>query len=145
MNVRDAVEGDVEALAALSNAPLGVVRNVVHDRTVRVLEAQDSGLGGGASSDAATAGGTPRGFVSYDVRDGVVHLTLFGGDSDACERLLEEPLRYADGEGMAVEVLVGDDDTEMREALDTVGFVSEGAGPRFRGEPTERFRYEATD
>lgn len=177
MDVRDAVEGDAEALAELTDVPPGVLENVVHDRTVRVL-VDDAGADGSAAADETvpdeadeSAEGTapdvadepadeavpdaadetpdgvvpddPCGFVSFDVREGVVHLTLFGGDREACERLLAEPLRFAERERMPVEVLVGDDDAAMREALDAVGFVTQGAGPRFRGAPTERYRYEA--
>lgn len=138
MEVRDAVEADAEAMAALSDAPVDVLRNVVHDRTVRVLAA-------GPTPAAADDAGDLRGFVSFDVRDGVVHLTGFGGDREACERLLDEPMRYAAHEGMAVEALLRDDDTEMRAALDAVGFEKQGAGPRFRGRETERFRYETDD
>lgn len=163
MDVRDAVEGDAEALAELADAPPGVLRNVVHDRTVRVLvddeapavdeeiEAADDGTemadddtNRAVDDDAADGPATPQGFVSFDVRDGVVHLTLFGGDRTACERLLAEPLRFAECEGMPVEVLVGDDDAAMREALESVGFENRGTGPRFHGSSTERFRYDAT-
>ena len=152
MDVRDAVEGDAEALAELADVPPGVLENVVHERTVRVL-VDDAGADGSAVPDETgpdgadesaegTAPDDPCGFVSFDVREGVVHLTLFGGDREACERLLAEPLRFAECEGMPVEVLVGDDDAAMREALDAVGFVTKGAGPCFRGAPTEWYRYE---
>lgn len=137
MDVRDAVEADAEALADLTDAPPAVIRNVVHDRTVRVLTE-----GGDTDESADATDPAPLGFVSYDVRDGVVHLTLFGGDRDACERLLDEPLRFAECEEMPVEVLVGDDDAEMRAALTATGFENQGAGPRFMGGATERFRYE---
>jgi len=42
MHIRDAVEDDAEAIAALADAPADVVRNLVHDRSVRVAE-QDQG------------------------------------------------------------------------------------------------------
>ncbi|WP_216824867.1 hypothetical protein [Salinigranum rubrum] len=41
MEVRDAVEADAEALAAIVDAPADVMRNVVHDRTVRVAVRQN--------------------------------------------------------------------------------------------------------
>lgn len=135
MDVRDAVEGDAEALADMTDAPRAVIRNVVHDRTVRVLV-----------EDAPSPGDppVPCGFVSYDVRDGVVHLTMFAGDTDACERLLDEPLRFAKREGMPVEVLVGEDDVAMRDALTASGFQTQGAGPQFMGAETELFRYDVS-
>ncbi|MCU4743190.1 hypothetical protein [Natronoglomus mannanivorans] len=39
MNVRDALEADADALAAIADSPTDVMRNLVHDRTVRVAEA----------------------------------------------------------------------------------------------------------
>lgn len=169
MQVRDAVEDDAAALAALSDVSESALRNVVHDRTVRVLvddggpanapldaDAQDAppdtaGDTAGTSSagdlaDSATADATApvRGFVSYDVRDGVVHLTQFGGDREAVGRLLEEPLRFAAAESMPVEVLVGEDDETMRGALEAERFELRGRGPAFGGTPTFRYRRDVT-
>lgn len=167
MEVRDAVEADADALAALTDVPASALRNVVHDRTVRVLvdaptvadaaAPDDSGatggdeeLAGGDAADAvpapeATDDGTVRGFVSFDVRDGVVHLTQFGGDRAAYDRLLAEPLRFAAAESMPVEVLVGEDDEEMRTALEAEGFELQGRGPAFGGTPTFRYRRPVGD
>jgi len=133
MRVRDAVERDAPAMAALTDAPEPVFRNVVHERSVRVLV-----------EESADADGTGElcGFVSFDAREDTVHVTQFGGDSDACERLLAEPLAFARTEGLTVEVLLRDGDDAMRAALDAVGFEDAGAGPRFRGEETQRYRYE---
>lgn len=133
MQVRDALERDAPALAALTDAPEQVLRNVLHERSVRVLAAED------ADDDPEIAG-----FVSFDAREGAVHVTQFGGDREACERLLEEPLAFARGEGLPVEVLLRDDDDAMRAAAKATGFEPTGAGPRFRGEPTRRYRYEPT-
>ena len=41
MEVRDALEADAERLASLTDAPGDVMRNLVHDRTVRVAEDGD--------------------------------------------------------------------------------------------------------
>lgn len=138
MQVRDAVEDDAAALAALSDVSESALRNVVHDRTVRVLVDD--------LADSATADATARvrGFVSYDVRDGVVHLTQFGGDREAVGRLLEEPLRFAAAESMPVEVLVGEDDETMRGALEAERFELRGRGPAFGGTPTFRYRRDVT-
>ena len=41
MEIRDAIEADAERLAALTGAPADVMRNLVHDRTVRVAAEGD--------------------------------------------------------------------------------------------------------
>lgn len=148
MNVRDAVEADTTALATLADVPPVVIRNVIHDRTVRVAERtpderteEDDDAAKAESTDVAEEGPTdPLGFVSFDARDGVVHVTQFGGPRDVCERLLSEPIRFAEIEEMQVEVLVIVDDDEMRTAVETVGFEEEGGGPMFEGEQTVRYR-----
>jgi hypothetical protein len=124
MQVRDAVEADAEALAELTDAPEDVMRNLVHDRTVRVAE----------------EGGDLVGFVSFDARREVVHVTQLEGPEDICERLLEEPVRFARSESMAVELLVAESDEETRAAAEAVSFVRDGPGPRFDDTPTVRYR-----
>lgn len=143
MDVRDAVEDDAEALASLTDVPASALRNVVHDRTVRVLvdDAADAGAADVDSDDSPTV----YGFVSFDVRDGVVHLTQFGGDREAFDRLLDEPLRFAAVESMPVEVLVGEDDEAMRDALEAEGFEIRGRGPAFGGTPTFRYRRDEVE
>ncbi|WP_207586464.1 hypothetical protein [Halomontanus rarus] len=54
MNVRDALEADADALAAIADSPTDVMRNLVHDRTVRVAEAG----GHDPNLDADTNSGT---------------------------------------------------------------------------------------
>jgi hypothetical protein len=127
MEVRDAVEADAGRLAALTDAPRDVMRNLVHDRTVRVAEDDDE----------------ITGFVSYDAREGVVHVTQMEGDRDAFERLLAEPIRFARAEAMAVELLAPDDEPDVQGAAADAGFEEVGSGPRFEGEPTTRFRLES--
>jgi len=124
MHVRDAVEADADALAGLVETPEDVMRNLVHDRTVRVAEAD----------------GEIVGFVSFDAKREIVHVTQLEGASDVCERLLEEPLRFARAESMAVELLVLETDEQTREAAENVSFVRDGTGPRFGGTPTVRYR-----
>lgn len=124
MEIRDAIEDDAEALAKLAGGPRDVLRNLIHDRTVRVAERD----------------GEIAGFVSFDARPGTVYVTQLGGDRGACERLLEEPVRFARGEEMAVEVLVAEGDETVREAVDGAGFDCEGDGPRFDGISTVRYR-----
>lgn len=129
MQIRDAVERDAPAMARLGEAPESVLRDLVHDRTVRVLV-------DGEDDESI------HGFVSFDAREEAVHVTEFGGDREGYERLLGEPLRFAEREGLPVEMLLGDADDAMREAAEAVGFTKSGPGPRFRGETTRRYRFE---
>jgi len=126
MDVRDAVEADAERLAELTESPQDVMRNLVHDRTVRVAEAD----------------GEVRGFVSYDAREETVHVTQLEGDSETCDRLVEEPVRFARAENMTVELLVPEDERDTREAAESAGFERAGTGPAFRGQPTVRYRFD---
>lgn len=131
MDIRDAVEADADALAELADSPVDVMRNLVHDRTVRV-----------ASADGDGEGDEVSGFVSFDARAETVHVTQLEGTDEACARLLEEPVGFARREGMAVELLVPDGETAIREAAEAAGFTTAGSGPRFSGQPTTRYRLE---
>lgn len=124
MEVRDAVEADAEQLAGLTDTPQDVMRNLIHDRTVRVAEGD----------------GDVRGFVSFDARDETVHVTQLEGAPAVCDRLLEEPVRFAGSEGMRVELLVPEDETVTREAAEDAGFDRTGTGPPFEGKRTLRYR-----
>ncbi len=138
MHVRDAVESDAERLAALTGAPQDVMRNLVHDRTVRVgLDLDGEGGDGGDGADPEDI----EGFVSFDARRDTVHVTQLEGPREVCERLLEEPVRFARGESMAVELLVAETDEETRAAAENVGFTENGLGPRFEGTRTVRYRW----
>lgn len=147
MEIREAVESDADALAELADSPVDVMRNLVHDRTVRVAVESDTAEGEPASgSDRAGDGqddGAPIvGFVSFDARDETVHVTQLAGSESACARLLEEPVRFARSEAMAVELLVPDDERAVREAAEAADFARAGSGPRFSGRPTTRYRLE---
>lgn len=126
MNMRDALEADAGRLASLTDAPRDVMRNLVHDRTVRVFECDDEILG----------------FVSYDAREETVYVTQLEGGREVCEQLLEEPLRFARTEEMAVELLLPDEKDGMQEVAQSVGFERTGNGPQFEGRPTTRYRFE---
>lgn len=126
MDIRDAVEADAERLAELTGSPQDVMRNLVHDRTVRV-----------ATDDDAI-----EGFVSYDAREETVHVTQLEGTEGVRDRLLEEPIRFADSEGMAVELLVPEDEGGTRESAEDAGFERTGSGPTFEGQPTVRYRLD---
>ncbi|QCJ46822.1 MULTISPECIES: hypothetical protein [Haloprofundus] len=152
MEIRDAVEADAEAIAGIADAPTDVMRNLVHDRTVHVATEANTVTGPNEDADGAETADADRpdartdepivGFVSYDARDRTVHVTQFGGQGDAVERLLEEPLRFARAERMAAELLVGADDDELRGAAERVGFEKQGSGPQFDGQQTVRYRLQ---
>lgn len=127
MEVRDAVEADADDLARLADGPQDVLRNVIHDRTVRVAVENEDVIA----------------FVSFDARPGTVYVTQLGGAPDAVERLLAEPVRFADGEGMSVELLVADSDDHLQTAAIAAGFARIGPGPQFETVRTVRFRYES--
>jgi hypothetical protein len=126
MEVRDAFEEDAPRLGELAEGPADVMRNLVHDRTVRVAVEEEEVVG----------------FVSFDAREGVVHVTQLAGPGDVCERLIEEPIGFAEREGMAVELLVPEDEETMREAAEAADFTTTGSGPAFAGTPTTRYRRE---
>jgi hypothetical protein len=160
MEVRDAIESDAEALAGIAEAPTDVMRNVIHDRTVRVASDGGGGATDTADADGSTAGGEGEdedenedeaesgaddagdvaGFVSFDAREDAVHITQFGGTSEAYDLLLAEPARFAEKEGMSVEMLVDAGDDSRRSALEAAGFAYEGPGPTFEGRETVRYR-----
>lgn len=140
MEIRDAVEADAEALARLADAPADVMRNLVHDRSVRVAVEDD--VDAGPNADTEQSGTSLLGFVSFDARPDAVHVTQLDGTRAACERLLAEPVSFARREGMPVELLVPVDDETPREAAEEVGFRRLEGGPRFDGRPTVRYRLE---
>jgi hypothetical protein len=139
MRVRDAVEADAEAMAAIADGPVDVMRNIVHDRTVRVAERDPTATDENTDANDVDPDDVV-GFVSFDVRGDIVHVTQIDGTPDACERLLAEPIRFAENEGMRVELLVTDADGDVATAAERVGFENDGTGPRFDGERTVRYR-----
>lgn len=148
MEVRDAVEADADRLADLTDTPRDVMVNLVHDRTVRVAFERDDldtadapdTMDGGPAVDADAE--AIRGFVSYDAREDTVHVTQLEGDPDSCDRLLDEPVRFAAAEGMSVEILVPEDESDTRRAAEDAGFERTGSGPAFEGQPTVRYRLD---
>lgn len=141
MRVRDAVEADADAMAALADQPADVMRNLVHDRTVRVVvDAPNKD----DESEATITETEPslRAMVSFDAGQETVHVTQLAGDLEAVERLLEEPIRFARSEEMNVEAIVAVGDETGKAAVETKGFSRAGDGPRFDGEQTVRYRLE---
>ena len=168
VDVRDAVEADAETLGSIVDLPADALRNVVHDRTVRLAVERSSDPGPhadtaaetdtdtAAETGADTAAGTDAeenadpsdhetesvlGFVAFDVREGTVHVTQLAGDAAVAERLLAEPIRFAVNEGFDVAFVVPDADDDAAAAADAAGFEAVGSGPTFEGEPTTRYRF----
>ncbi|MGQ3330030.1 hypothetical protein [Halorubrum sp. FL23] len=152
MRIRDALESDAEALATAADLPRGVVKDMIHDRSVRVAI-----VGNGESGDSGDERGTEReevaddtedstvtGFVAFDARGETVHVTDFDGDEEAIRRLFEEPRRFARREEMGVEAVVPDDE-RTGEILEEAGFESAGPGPRFEGRLTTRYVIDSAD
>lgn len=152
MRVREAVEADAGRMAAIADAPADIMRNLVHDRTVRVAEAEPVDVddpNDDASDEVPVSVSREEaeesdllGFVSFDAREGVVHVTQVEGTEEACKRLLGEPVRFARQESMSVELLVPDDERSVCSAAETVGFDEFGPGPRFEGQETVRYRMD---
>ena len=163
MRIRDALESDADALATAIDRPRDVVRNMIHDRSVRVAvedggdesdgagadgggAGADGGDGadGGAGADGGDGEGAVRGFVAFDVRGDTVHVTDFDGSGSTVERLFEEPRRFARREEMGVEVVIPNDEATS-EVVEAAGFAAAGRGPRFEGRRTTRYRIEFED
>lgn len=140
MEIRDAVEADADDLAAIADSPTDVMRNLVHDRTVRVAE--PDGTARDPNTDTGQSEVGLLGFVSFDARKETVHVTQLDGTAEACKRLLAEPISFATGEGMSVELLAPQDEPVVSDAARELGFVPSGRGPRFSGTPTVRYRLD---
>ncbi len=126
MRVRDAIEADGGRLAELADVPTEVMADVVHDRTVCVAESDEE----------------IQGFVGFDALENRVCVTHLYGTESACEHLLDEPIRFAENEKMAVEMLLPESEADTAAAAERVGFERAGSGPRFGGQQTLRFRLE---
>ncbi|MDY6774733.1 MAG: hypothetical protein SV253_01365 [Halobacteria archaeon] len=137
IRIRDATEEDAERIAEIASEEIldekpsaDSVRDMVHDRTLRVAETQD-GI---------------RGYVSYDVELGsdyeyeyeyvVIHqIGVDDSDNESVSLLLDEPLAAAEEADLGVRIAVDESDESLREALEERGFtVAETR--RFRGEKT---------
>ncbi|WP_181685395.1 hypothetical protein [Halorhabdus salina] len=150
MYIRDAVEADADALARVGESPVDVMRNLIHDRTVRIasVHERDAGEARSTASDGTAAGHSNEpadnarvvGFVSFDVRGETVYVTQIGGTEAACTRLLDEPVGFARREDMDVELLVAENEPIVRRAVEASAFTAAGDGPRFLGRSTTRYR-----
>lgn len=142
MEIRDAVEDDAEAMAAIADAPTDVMRNLIHDRTVRVADSDSAEHPLDPNVDTDDGVVDLLGFVSYDAREHTVHITQLDGTDEACRQLLGEPVRFARNESMAVELLVPESASGIADAAERVGFERQGPGPRFDGLSTVRYRLD---
>ena len=145
MYVREAVEADAPAMAAIADTPVDVMRNLVHDRTVQVAATDESPVADPNADVEEPETPELLGFVSFDAARDVVYVTQLDGTPDACERLLEAPLSFARAEGMDVELLATDPSEPAAVAAERVGFEQAGQGPRFERERTVRYRFATSD
>jgi hypothetical protein len=167
MRVRDAVEADAAALADLCGRPTDAIVEMIHQRTVVVGEPDSNSEGRNerdeesedneahidhnteATTRTSTGASDERlqtgvaGFVAFDATDDQVHVTSFAGAPSTVERLLEVPKRFARRESMDLEAVVVDNEPKRVRPVEAAGFTPVGAGPRFDGEPTTRFRLGA--
>ncbi|GAA0649852.1 hypothetical protein [Salarchaeum japonicum] len=126
MHVREAVEADTDAISSLLDAPAGVASRLLRERTVSVAVRDE----------------TVVGVVAYEADGDAVHVTRLAGERDAMARLLNEPIEFAEHEGLPVELLVEESKAGVEFAVETKGFENVGQGPRFAGEETARYRYD---
>ncbi|WP_418285423.1 hypothetical protein [Halorubrum sp. DTA46] len=137
MRIRDALESDAETLAGAVDRPRAAVLDMIHERSVRVAVSEGPDDTEGDSDDRSTVAG----FVAFDVHGETVHVTDFNGDESVIRRLFEEPRRFANREGMSVEVVVPNDE-RTGELIEAIGFERTGSGPRFDGRATTRYQVE---
>ncbi|WP_435348333.1 hypothetical protein [Haloarchaeobius sp. HRN-SO-5] len=145
MYVREAVEADAPAMAAIADTPVDVMRNLIHDRTVQVAATEDPTIADPNADVEDPEVPELLGFVSFDAATDVVYVTQLDGTADACERLLAAPVGFARTEGMDVELLVTDPSDPAAVAAERVGFEKDGPGPRFDRQQTVRYRYVTGD
>lgn len=127
MEIRDAVEADAPDLAELADSPRDVLKNMVHDRTVRVAV---------TNNDIVA-------FVSFDATPGSVYITQLAGTETACRELLEEPIRFGENENMRIEILVPTTDAVTKHAVRDAGFKQ--VDSNIHASTTEYDRYEYPD
>lgn len=132
MAIRDATPDDAEALAGVDELSAPAVRRMIRERAVRVATAGDGA-------------GDPIGYVSFDASRDDVEITRLGGDPTVFGDLLAEPIGFARETGLPVTAVVPESERTVRTALETAGLEAVGAGPRFEGRQTIRYRRSARD
>ena len=143
--VRDAVEDDADTLGSIVDLPEDVLRNVIHDRTVRLAVDYPGESGPHDDTGAGDDAESVLGFVAFDVRDSTVHVTQLAGDADVAERLLAEPVRFAVSENFDVAFVVPNSDADAVAAAEAAGFTPVGSGPSFDGDATTRYRFQPSE
>lgn len=128
MTIRDATEDDLDRLAHLADTSRDAAHGMLRDRTVRVHCKE-------AAPEAPVTG-----VVSFDATEVAVQVTRLAGEVSCYERLLEEPLRFANTENLPVEMVVPQEAQDLRRVLDEAGFESVREGPSFQGQATTLFR-----
>lgn len=129
MAVRDAQPSDVAAIAELTGMSNAAGSRLLRERTVRVHE----------DDEAAEV----TGFVSFDASEGAVQVTHLAGASTVYPVLLEETVRFAADADLPIEMVVPIAEDVVCASLEEAGFVDRGAGPRFEGAQTRRYRRPA--
>lgn len=125
MNVREASEEDAAAIGELVDADIDVDR-LLRERMVVLAETDDDIVG----------------VLSYEVWADTVHVSTVVGEPSVVDELLDPPRRFADSEGMPIEIVVPDHDDSLRTVVTESGFDVVGRGPEFGGTPTHRYRYD---
>lgn len=125
MNVREASEDDAAAIGELVDADIDVDR-LLRERMVVLAEADDDIVG----------------VLSYEVWADTVHVSTMVGEPSVVEELLRPARRFADSEGMPIEIVVPDHDDSLQTVVAESGFDVVGRGPEFDGTPTHRYRYD---
>lgn len=140
MYVREAHDGDLDAVAALTGMERDACARLLRERSVTVAVPGDEPDAAEPDGDDEEETAEPVGCVAFDTWRGAVHVTRVAGEKDAMRLLLAEPVRFAEAEGMPVEVVVPADDTATAAAVEDAGFAAVGDGPLFAGDPTRRYR-----
>ncbi len=124
MDVRDG-RAEIDAVAEFFGLSPGAAERLCADRRVEVAVEDD----------------VVRGVAAYEVQNGVVHVTRLAGETEAKLRLLESPMRFAESDAIPIETVVPEGEGETESVLRAAGFERAGAGPRFEGKPTVKYRY----
>lgn len=123
MYVRDGWEIDANALASKADVPVRVMRDAIHDKTIYVaLGTDDDDLGFDNPGPDRTDPEDVLGFIAFDAHRGTVYVSRLIGSFDACKRLLQEPVRFAETESMHIEVIVSRQIGDLAGLLEEFGF-----------------------
>ena len=125
MNIRDATEADVEAVASLGELSTDAVQTLLHDRTLWV----------------ATSGDKLTGFLVFTINQDAVHISKLGGEKPVISALIGRLIEYANANGLPIETVVPNSETAVRDALSAAGFIRIQSGPEFLGQATHTYQF----